>query len=54
MCNNDFQQELLATIAAIGTMVEKALEFPQDIEGAFAKGQYYVVQTRPQVGIESE
>jgi len=49
--DKDFRRNLLVTIAAIGTMVEKALGSLQDIEGAYSKGRYYVVQTRPQVGI---
>jgi alpha-glucan,water dikinase len=48
----DFQKKVLAGIAQIGLLTEKALGFPQDIEGAFAQGEYYVVQTRPQVGID--
>ena len=54
VCDNAFRKKFLVSIASIGTVVEKALGFPQDIEGAYAKGRYYVVQTRPQVGIESE
>jgi alpha-glucan,water dikinase len=50
--NEDFRKEFLVTVADIGAIVEKAMGFPQDIEGAYSKGQYYVVQTRPQVGIE--
>jgi alpha-glucan,water dikinase len=49
-----FRKKFLVAIASIGTSVEEALQSPQDIEGAYAKGKYYVVQTRPQVGIESE
>jgi len=47
-----FRTELLTKIAEIGYEVEKALEVPQDIEGAYSGGKYYVVQTRPQVGLE--
>jgi alpha-glucan,water dikinase len=50
--NKDFQKDFLVTVADIGAIVEKAMGFPQDIEGAYSKGQYYVVQTRPQVGIK--
>jgi alpha-glucan,water dikinase len=49
--NEDFQKDFLVTVANIGTVIEKAMGSPQDIEGAYSKGQYYVVQTRPQVGI---
>ncbi|MEA1866832.1 MAG: PEP/pyruvate-binding domain-containing protein [Thermodesulfobacteriota bacterium] len=48
--NKDFRKDFLVTVADIGTVIEKAMGFPQDIEGAYSKGQYYVVQTRPQVG----
>ncbi|MBN1842731.1 MAG: hypothetical protein JW883_10680 [Deltaproteobacteria bacterium] len=54
VCDNAFRKEFLVSISSIGTVVEKALGSPQDIEGAYVNGQYYVVQTRPQVGIESE
>jgi alpha-glucan,water dikinase len=50
--NDNFRKEFMTTIAEIGTAVEKALGSPQDIEGAYSKGRYYVVQSRPQVGIE--
>jgi alpha-glucan,water dikinase len=48
-----FRNGTLAAIARIGVSVEKALGSPQDIEGAVAKGDYYVVQSRPQVGLEN-
>ena len=51
MTDETFRNTLLADIAAIGVEVEKALGRPQDIEGAYARGAYVVVQTRPQVGI---
>jgi alpha-glucan,water dikinase len=49
--NGRFRKDFLVTIANIGAAVEKVMKFPQDIEGAYSDGQYYVVQTRPQVGI---
>jgi alpha-glucan,water dikinase len=52
--NEDFRKDFLVTVANIGTVIEKAMGSPQDIEGAYSKGQYYVVQTRPQVGIKDE
>ncbi|HYA32169.1 MAG TPA: PEP/pyruvate-binding domain-containing protein, partial [Thermodesulfovibrionales bacterium] len=51
--NENFRQEFMTTIAEIGSTVEKALGSPQDIEGAYSKGRYYVVQSRPQVGVEN-
>jgi len=46
-----FRQNLLATIARIGLEVERAAGSPQDSEGAVVGNDYYVVQTRPQVGL---
>lgn len=46
-----FRSELFGAIARIGREVEKASASPQDIEGAVTKGKFYVVQTRPQVGL---
>jgi alpha-glucan, water dikinase len=46
-----FRQNLIATLARIGLEVERACGSPQDLEGAVAGGSYYVVQTRPQVGL---
>ncbi len=50
--DDDFRRRLLNKIAAIGETVEGAMKYPQDIEGAFSKGKYFVVQTRPQVGLQ--
>lgn len=47
--DRDFRDRILRGIAEIGIMVEKAMGSPQDIEGAYAKGQYWVLQTRPQI-----
>jgi alpha-glucan,water dikinase len=46
-----FRDELTAKIAQIGLEVERACGSPQDVEGAVAQGKFYVVQTRPQVGL---
>jgi alpha-glucan,water dikinase len=46
-----FRQNLLAGIARIGLEVERSCGSPQDIEGAVTGENYYVVQTRPQVGL---
>jgi phosphoenolpyruvate synthase/pyruvate phosphate dikinase len=37
----------------MGVAIEKSLGCAQDIEGAVAKGEYFVVQSRPQVGLEN-
>lgn len=52
--NEHFRKNLLVNIALIGTMVERVLGGPQDIEGACRQGQYFVVQTRPQVGLTED
>ncbi len=52
--DEDFLNKFLLNIASIGTSVEKALGGPQDIEGAYCNGQYYVVQSRPQAGLEND
>lgn len=50
--DNDFRRDLLDRIAKIGIEVETAFDgAPQDIEGVFSREGYYVVQTRPQVGL---
>jgi alpha-glucan, water dikinase len=51
--NRQFRQEFLTSIVTIGTVVERLQGEPQDIEGAFADGLYYLTQTRPQVGFRS-
>ena len=47
--NEGFRKELLRGTTNVGIAIEKIMGSPQDIEGAYAKGHYYVVQTRPQV-----
>jgi alpha-glucan,water dikinase len=49
-----FREELLGGIAALGRLVEKALGGPQDIEGAWAKGTFTLLQARPQVGLDRD
>lgn len=51
--DDSFRKGFMVAIAETGTAIEKALGSPQDIEGAYSKGRYYVVQSRPQVGIEN-
>ena len=51
--DTDFRSQLLARIARVGEVIEQAFGAPQDVEGAFAKGRAYVVQTRPQVGLRN-
>jgi alpha-glucan,water dikinase len=46
-----FREDLAGKIARIGLEVERVCGSPQDAEGAVAGGKFYVVQTRPQVGL---
>ena len=52
--DKQFRMDLLSQVAKIGMDIENALGTPQDIEGVYSNGRYYVVQTRPQVGIGSQ
>jgi len=46
-----FRAEFAGKIARLSGAVEQAFDGPQDIEGAFAGGNFFVVQSRPQVGL---
>lgn len=46
-----FRAKLAENIGRLGREIEQLLGAPQDIEGVLARGNYYVVQTRPQVGL---
>ena len=48
----EFRKRLFKSISETGVEAERAFGSPQDIEGAFAKGQISVVQSRPQVQVE--
>jgi alpha-glucan,water dikinase len=48
-----FRRGLFSAIGRMGVAIEKSLGCAQDIEGAVAKGEYFVVQSRPQVGLEN-
>jgi alpha-glucan,water dikinase len=48
-----FRREFISRVGKLGLLIEEAMGSPQDIEGAFVEQRYYVVQTRPQVGLES-
>lgn len=49
--DGDFRHNMLQNIARIGLEVEQACNSAQDIEGAVQQGEYFVVQTRAQVGL---
>ena len=46
-----FRNHLLDSIVRCGLTVESAPGSAQDIEGAVAKGEYFLLQTRPQMGV---
>ncbi len=50
MWDKDFRDRILGRIAETCVIVEGLFGVPQDIEGAYAGGAYYIVQSRPQVG----
>ena len=48
-----FASSLMASLRDLAVAVEEKMGgVPQDIEGCYVDGQLYVVQTRPQVGLE--
>ena len=50
LSDSEFRDNFIKQIGKIGNSIEKVYDGqPQDIEGCFANGQFYVVQTRPQV-----
>ncbi len=49
--DKDFRSYLLGEIGRLAIAVENAMETPQDIEGAVQGDEFYVVQTRPQLGL---
>ncbi|MFQ5560112.1 MAG: phosphohistidine-like domain-containing protein, partial [Nitrospinota bacterium] len=46
-----FRESVVQKITGIGNIVEKYFKAPQDIEGVYAQGKWYVVQARPQAGV---
>ena len=50
--DRDYREQILRNIARIGLEVEQACGSAQDIEGAVQQGDFFVVQTRAQVGLD--
>jgi alpha-glucan,water dikinase len=46
------RHRVLEGVAEVGIAVEKVFGTPQDIEGVYANGRFFVVQARPQVGLD--
>jgi alpha-glucan, water dikinase len=51
--DESFRHQTLAKVARLGVEIERALGAPQDIEGAISGADCFVVQTRPQVGLDA-
>ena len=49
--DENFRADFAAKIAQLSSAVESAFNGPQDIEGVFVGGKFFVVQSRPQVGL---
>lgn len=49
--NEERRNQLLGDVTRIGTAIEELFGSPQDIEGAYARGRFTVLQARPQVGL---
>jgi Phosphoenolpyruvate synthase/pyruvate phosphate dikinase len=50
--NDTLRNQILMGVARTGAAVEAVLGGAQDIEGVYAQGRFFVVQARPQVGLE--
>jgi alpha-glucan,water dikinase len=49
--DDESRRHVVSKIAEIGIAVERSLGSPQDIEGACVKDEWYVLQSRPQIGL---
>ncbi len=52
--NSELRLRVLTGVAKLGFEIERILGGPQDIEGVYAQGRFFVVQTRPQVGLDHD
>jgi phosphoenolpyruvate synthase/pyruvate phosphate dikinase len=43
---------MMEGVAQVGVAVEEVFGAPQDIEGVYSNGRFFVVQARPQVGLD--
>ena len=49
--NEGLRKRLVDGMTEVGVAVEKVFGTPQDIEGAYANGRFFLLQARPQVGL---
>jgi alpha-glucan,water dikinase len=52
--NEAVRKRVVEGMTEVGVAVEKVFGAPQDIEGAYAKGRFFVLQARPQVGLDDD
>jgi alpha-glucan,water dikinase len=52
--NEDLRKRVVEGMTEVGLAVEKVFGTPQDIEGAYANGRFFVLQARPQVGLDDD
>ena len=50
--DENFRNQLFDAIAHLGLAVESVLGSAQDLEGAGGGGKYFLVQTRPRMGVD--
>lgn len=50
--NEELRQTMMEGITQVGVAVEEVFGAPQDIEGVYSNGRFFVVQSRPQVGLD--
>jgi alpha-glucan,water dikinase len=52
--NEELRKRMVEGMTELGVAVERVFGAPQDIEGAYAKGRFFVLQARPQVGLDHD
>lgn len=50
--NEELQRQMVEGVTQVGVAVEGVFGVPQDIEGVYSGGRFFVVQSRPQVGLD--
>jgi len=51
--DSTFRAKFLTAVTRVGVAAEQVFGTPQDLEGVWTQDQFYVVQTRPQVGLKT-
>jgi alpha-glucan,water dikinase len=50
--NEELRNKMMEGVAQVGAAVEDVFGAPQDVEGVYSNGRFFVVQARPQVGLD--